>query len=120
MRNPDETLAAIDDVITWHGSDDAMVWGAADPGCDCSPNDACYVCVPCDICRDSERECGCGGDDSYDCYSCNGSGWRVPEHCCDCGGSPYCVKCHRCGASCAGGCDCPITVELESGATLTL
>lgn len=30
MRDPDDTLAAIDDVIIWHGSGDAMVWTAED------------------------------------------------------------------------------------------
>ncbi|MGV9779869.1 hypothetical protein, partial [Streptosporangium sp. NPDC003464] len=30
-RTPDDTLAAIDDVITWHGSPDAMVWTAEPP-----------------------------------------------------------------------------------------
>lgn len=28
---PDDTLAAIDDVIAWHGSSDAMVWTADPP-----------------------------------------------------------------------------------------
>jgi len=31
MPTPDETLAAIDDVIEWHGSADAMVWTAEAP-----------------------------------------------------------------------------------------
>ncbi len=31
MPNPDDTLAAIDDVITWHGSADAMEWTADEP-----------------------------------------------------------------------------------------
>lgn len=31
MPDPDETLAAIDNVITWHGSRDAMVWTAEPP-----------------------------------------------------------------------------------------
>ncbi|MET8334384.1 DUF6372 family protein [Streptosporangium canum] len=31
MTTPDDTLAAIDDVITWHGSRDAMVWTADEP-----------------------------------------------------------------------------------------
>ena len=97
---------------------DAAGQDAETEKCDCGPDEDCYVCVPCDICRDGGEECGCDGDD--DCYSCNGSGWRVPEHCCDCGGSPYCVKCHTCGASCFGACTCPATVQLESGATLTL
>ncbi|MEU9887946.1 hypothetical protein [Sphaerisporangium sp. NPDC051011] len=30
-RDPDETLAAIDDVIAWYGSDDAMEWTAEEP-----------------------------------------------------------------------------------------
>ncbi|MGW4422558.1 hypothetical protein [Streptosporangium sp. NPDC004631] len=31
MAAPDDTLAAIDDVIAWHGSPDAMVWTVAPP-----------------------------------------------------------------------------------------
>jgi hypothetical protein len=31
VPTPDETLAAIDDVIEWHGSADAMVWTAEAP-----------------------------------------------------------------------------------------
>jgi len=31
VPTPDETLAAIDDVIDWHGSADAMVWTAEAP-----------------------------------------------------------------------------------------
>jgi hypothetical protein len=31
MPTPDDTLATIDNVITWYGSDDAMVWTAAEP-----------------------------------------------------------------------------------------
>lgn len=86
--------------------------------CDCGPNEACHVCEPCAVCRDGAQECGCDGE--YTDCRCDGSGYAVPDHCCDCGGSPYCAECHRCGARCFGDCRCPVTVQLESGATLTL
>ncbi|MEV5408603.1 hypothetical protein AB0K60_07170 [Thermopolyspora sp. NPDC052614] len=92
-------------------------------GCDCTPDEACPVCVPCDICREGPRECGCeGGEDGggYTCDGCDGSGYRVPEHCCGCGGSPYCVQCHTCGASCFGACRCPVAVRLDGGGELVL
>ncbi|GAA1015817.1 hypothetical protein Aple_010370 [Acrocarpospora pleiomorpha] len=88
--------------------------------CDCEDGEACYICVPCDVCRDGEEECGCDGEFGEDCSSCYGSGYHIPEHCCECGGSPYCVKCHTCGHPCAGDCKCPVTVQLEGGRTLTL
>ncbi|MFC3986478.1 hypothetical protein [Streptosporangium jomthongense] len=31
MPSPDDTLAAIDDVITWYGSEDSMTWTAREP-----------------------------------------------------------------------------------------
>lgn len=86
--------------------------------CNCADDEACDGCVPCDICREGLEECGCDGDP--DCPGCYGAGCRIPEHCCDCGGYPYCVECHKCGASCFGGCRCPVTVQLEGGGTLTL
>lgn len=86
--------------------------------CGCGPDDSCVVCVPCDVCRDGEAECGCGGE--WDDCRCDGSGWAVPDHCCDCGGSPYCVKCHKCGAECFGSCTCPVTVQLADGGELVL
>jgi hypothetical protein len=73
---------------------------------------ACPDPLPCDVCEE-EVECGC--DDEWDCYSCGGSGYRVPEHCCDCGGSPYCMVCSRCSAPCAGSCSCPIPVLSYDG-----
>ncbi|WP_157251078.1 hypothetical protein [Nonomuraea typhae] len=87
------------------------------PACECGPDDSCTACVPCDVCREDEEECGCDGDG---CYSCDGSGYRIPEHCCDCGGSPYCVKCHTCGVECIGECRCPVTVQLSDGGRLVL
>jgi hypothetical protein len=70
-------------------------------------------------------ECGCGsGEELWDgrlvCASCHGSGWVIREHCCVCGGSPYCTCCSRCGAACVSQCDCPITVQLEGGRELIL
>jgi len=44
----------------------------------------------------------------------------TPEHCCACGGSPYCTCCSKCGAECIAGCRCPVTVQLAGGGTLTL
>lgn len=92
-------------------------------GCGCAPDEACYICVPCDICREGPQECGCEcGEDGggYTCTGCDGSGYRVPAHCCGCGGSPYCVQCHRCGAACFGECRCPAVVRLEGGGELVL
>lgn len=73
---------------------------------------------PCDICRDGWEECYC--DDDADCYHCGGSGERIPDHCCACGGSPYCNCCTRCGASCVGACTCPIPVQISDGTTRTV
>jgi hypothetical protein len=80
---------------------------------------------PCEICADGPQDCtscdgtgeDCGG---YDCMACYGSGECVPDHCCACGGSPYCNCCSKCGAPCAADCDCPIVVQLHDGATLTV
>ncbi|WP_219512885.1 hypothetical protein [Nonomuraea ceibae] len=102
------------------GHDETITAPTAAPGCDCADDDSCSVCVPCHVCRYGEEECGCGGDDGFDCYSCNGSGYHIPAHCCDCGGSPYCVKCHACGAVCVGDCRCPVTVRLADGGELRL
>ncbi|MBB5130515.1 hypothetical protein HNP84_000203 [Thermocatellispora tengchongensis] len=88
--------------------------------CDCGPEESCPICIPCDICREGEEECPCDGERDWDgSYVCC-PGYRIPEHCCDCGGSPYCVKCHKCGAPCFGACTCPVTVRLENGADLVL
>lgn len=71
----------------------------------------------CDICADHEEECGCWGEDRH-CSGCNGSGYRIPEHCCSCGGGPYCQCCKRCGATCMGSCRCPIEVRGFDGDTI--
>ncbi|MFG2245521.1 hypothetical protein [Spirillospora sp. NPDC048823] len=75
---------------------------------------------PCVVCADGPQECSCYGEDP-ECMLCGGSGEAVPEHCCDCEVvGPYCVACHRCGASCAGNCSCPITIERADGTHVTL
>lgn len=45
---------------------------------------------PCSICADdAATECGyCDG--TGDCFHCGGYGWSTPDHCCRCGGMPYC------------------------------
>lgn len=52
---------------------------------------------PCSICAgNDDTECGncegSGDDGSPDgrCFDCGGFGWRTPDHCCRCGGTPYC------------------------------
>lgn len=37
---------------------------------------------------DEAVECDCDGNP--DCWECGGTGEVVPDHCCNCGGSPYC------------------------------
>ncbi|MEV1178980.1 hypothetical protein [Nonomuraea sp. NPDC049784] len=56
-----------------------------------------------------------------DCWDCGGTGMvaREVEHCCDCGGSPYCQCCRTCGADCLGDCRCPVGVYLEDGRLVT-
>ncbi|HEV8674996.1 MAG TPA: hypothetical protein VGX21_13195 [Methylomirabilota bacterium] len=70
-------------------------------------------------------ECPCDGDEDYEwgalvCSSCRGVGWVIRDHCCDCGGSPYCTCCSKCGAACVSQCSCPIAVALEGGGELVL
>jgi hypothetical protein len=103
-------------------------------GCENAGTQPCPACQPvagdremppCDICEYERDECGnCegSGDDgsSWGCMTCGGSGEVTPEHCCACGGSPYCTCCSRCGASCIGECKCPVMVQLADGGTLTL
>jgi hypothetical protein len=70
----------------------------------------------CDVCAGEGEDCGsCDGSgegDSWDgvCSWCGGAGQLIPEHCCVCGGSPYCLCCSRCGGY-VGTCTCPITTE---------
>lgn len=80
----------------------------------------------CLVCADGPEECrscdGAGEDPGGygSCSTCGGTGAAIPDHCCDCGGSPYCMKCHTCGAPCAGSCQCRITVKLQDGRELEL
>ncbi|WP_037605822.1 hypothetical protein [Streptacidiphilus rugosus] len=70
------------------------------------------------VCYDRE-DCGCYGEDDY-CTFCGGSGERVPDHCCDCGGGVYdCTCCGQCGGS-VETCSCPLTVQRADGSTLTV
>jgi hypothetical protein len=73
----------------------------------------------CERCAEGPEECGCYGEDE-DCPACGGTGEHIPDHCCVCGGSPYCQCCKGCGAPNAGGCGCPITVQRSDGTTKTL
>jgi len=81
---------------------------------------------PCPVCADGPVECSsCYGDGvnggGYECTRCGGSGQAIPDHCCDCRTvGPYCMRCHKCGAECAGNCRCPITVTRADGTVATL
>ncbi|WP_367134478.1 MULTISPECIES: hypothetical protein [Streptomyces] len=72
----------------------------------------------CDICA-VLVDCACDGDDPG-CWTCGGQGEYIPDHCCACGGSPYCQCCPTCRAECIGSCTCPVTVTLADGTTKTL
>jgi hypothetical protein len=92
----------------------------------CQPAASDREMPPCDICESGGEDCGAcegSGDADYDgdgrCWSCGGTGWAVPEHCCLCGGSSYCTCCRTCG-QCVGTCRCPLTVQLHDGSTLIL
>jgi hypothetical protein len=63
---------------------------------------------PCEICEYDRDECNCWewGDEA-NCPDCHGTGQRIPIHCCDCGGMPYC-HCKDTGTE-------PITVQLHDG-----
>jgi hypothetical protein len=81
----------------------------------------------CEVCAFEREDCwaceGSGEDPDRsdgECLECAGAGEVIPTHCCACGGSPYCVACHVCGAACVGDCDCPVTVRLIDGTTRTL
>ena len=78
---------------------------------DC-PSGACNDTEECGACEGSGDDGG-GDFDGRGCDSCGGSGVRVPEHCCACGGSPYCNCCSKCGARCVGECRCPITTQRD-------
>lgn len=71
-----------------------------------------YEACPSGLCFE-EVECSCYDEDSEDCWYCDGTGYRVPDHCCACGGSPYCACCRKCGAACVGECKCPIPTERD-------
>ncbi|GGP55816.1 hypothetical protein [Streptomyces abikoensis] len=72
---------------------------------------------PCDLCAEP-IECEC--DDPEYCSTCDGFGEYVPDHCCDCGGSPYCQCCSSCSAPNAGACSCTVTVTLLDGTVKAL
>lgn len=75
-------------------------------------DDRCWHCT-------QFEECYC--DPKWDdCGKCGGSGEYVPDHCCVCGGSPYCNCCGKCGKPSVGNCECPIIVPLVDGKTITV
>jgi hypothetical protein len=77
-----------------------------------------------DACCESAEWIDCDCEDADfdpdDCFRCGGYGSYLSEHCCACGGSPYCNCCRKCGASCVAACKCPITVTLESGKAMNV
>ena len=98
-------------------------------GGDC-PMTSCPVCGGCENtgtqpCPGCQPEAAdrmmppCDYDDPDDCARCYGTGEYVPEHCCLCGGSPYCTCCRTCG-QCIATCACPVDVEMSDGSTRTL
>ena len=106
-------------------------------GCENTGEQPCPACQPsapdaemrpCEICADGPtEECGTCEGSGYDdfsadgrCVDCGGVGAFTPEHCCACGGSPYCTCCRTCGASCIAACRCPVTVRRADGSTMTL
>ncbi|MBY8888038.1 hypothetical protein K7472_24820 [Streptomyces sp. PTM05] len=81
---------------------------------------ACEMCEryeDCAACDGSGEDMYAGTDDG--CYECGGTGQTIPDHCCDCGGSPYCQCCTQCG-NYAGTCGCPVTHTRLDGTTTTL
>ncbi|MFI1095134.1 hypothetical protein [Streptomyces sp. NPDC020917] len=79
---------------------------------------------PCELCEQREdcSVCDGSGEATYpydECFECSGTGVVIPEHCCDCGGSPYCQCCTTCG-NYAGTCGCTVTVTLLDGTTKPL
>lgn len=86
------------------------------------PMDACEICTDgwedCGNCDGSGDDMDAGTDEG--CYRCGGRGRIIPDHCCACGGSPYCTCCSKCGAPNAGYCGCTITVQRADGTTRTL
>ncbi|MEU4229521.1 hypothetical protein AB0F17_34935 [Nonomuraea sp. NPDC026600] len=77
---------------------------------------------PAGLCGEYEDETECDCDGISFCWDCNSSGMveRPVEHCCYCGGSPYCQCCKICSVSCIGDCRCPIGVYLQDGRLVTL
>ncbi|MFF4403794.1 hypothetical protein [Streptomyces sp. NPDC001404] len=80
------------------------------------PSGLCDQIDDCDACS------GTGDDPSGldDCEECWGRGEVVPDHCCACGGSPYCQCCPNCGAGYLGKCECPVAVTLADGTVMPL
>lgn len=78
-------------------------------------------CPECGMPAEECHACDEGGDDwsGERCHSCGGSGWRIPDHCCRCGGSPYCDCCGRCGKPVAT-CACPVEVQMSDGTVRVL
>lgn len=83
--------------------------------------------IECDTCTDGWEDCGaCDGSgedmEAYGdaCSYCGGRGQVIPDHCCVCGGSPYCQCCSKCGSPNAGTCSCTMTVQMSDGTTRTL
>ncbi|WP_018658493.1 hypothetical protein [Actinomadura flavalba] len=82
----------------------------------------------CEICDDDADTYTCswcegsGDRNEYGdvCDACGGRGEVTPDHCCYCGGSPYCNRCHQCGAECAADCNHPAIIQLADGRTHTL
>lgn len=76
---------------------------------DSCPSGVCHTLEPCYCDTDPE-------DDDH-CPYCGGTGERIPDHCCDCGGGEYdCTCCGKCGGT-VEICACPITVQLADGTT---
>ncbi|MGH3585855.1 MAG: hypothetical protein ACRDQ0_05990 [Pseudonocardia sp.] len=73
---------------------------------------------PSGLCDEQQHCLTCDGSGDG-CDQCNSTGRVTPEHCCACGGSPYCQCCRGCGEY-AGTCGCPQPVEMQNGRVKTL
>lgn len=76
--------------------------------------------MACNVCEDGWVDCSwCegGGEGEYGdrCPDCGGRGELIPDHCCACGGMPYCQCCRQCGAPYSGSCGCKIPVQMSDG-----